>query len=323
MKRLVILNPTARRASRTRRLLSEMAAAPDTQLRETSGPGDAADLARWARSERVSEIVSAGGDGTLNEIVNGLAPFRRRSAAEDAGADPGPAASPVPAVGLLPLGTGNDVARSLGVPLDPEDARRVLEEGSRRTIDLGRVAAEPERERYFVNSAIAGVGGLAERRLSPRLKRWLGAYAYRVMVVSALRDVPRYRVTVEWDGGRESLRAVAYSVILANGSRAGGGIPVAPEARMDDGLLDVMVVGAGPAKRVPGLVWDVMRGRHPGREDVSHVRAESVTLRSRPPVWVGVDGEVFGDGTVSVEVVPRALRVIVPESDDDHSNPEG
>ena len=297
-----------------------MAADPDTELRETSGPGDAADLARWARSERVSEVVSAGGDGTLNEIVNGLAPFRGRPRKDDPGAGTSAAASPVPAVGLLPLGTGNDVARSLGLPLDPEDARRVLDgRGIRRTIDLGRVAAEPGRERLFVNSAVGGVGGLAETRLSARLKRWLGASAYRVAVVSALRDVPRYRITLEWAGGRESLRAVAYSVILASGSRAGGGIHVAPGARMDDGLLDVVVIGAGPGKRVPGLVWSVLRGRHLERDDVTHVRAESVTLRSRPPAWVGVDGEVFGDGTVDVELLPGALSVIVPRSGDDTS----
>lgn len=297
------MNPTARRASRHRDLLEEMADEPGTELRETAGPGDASDLARRAREEGVSEIVSAGGDGTLNEVVNGLAPLGE---AGGGGGEP----APVPAVGLIPLGTGNDAARSLGVPLEPGEARAALEECSPRSVDVGRVTGG--RESYFVNSVIGGVGGLVERRMSGRLKRWLGAYSYRVAAVSALRHLPRHRVTVEWKDGGQSLRAAAYSVIVANGRSAGGGIPVAPGARVDDGLLDLVVVECGPARRIPGLVWTVLHGGHLEREDVRWVRGESFAVRARPPVWVSLDGEVFGDEALTVEVVPDALRVLTP-----------
>lgn len=298
-----MLNPTARRVARHRDLLDEMAAERGTELRETGGAGDASELARRAREEGVREIVSAGGDGTLNEVVNGLAPFAAGDGREEHR----------PALGVLPLGTGNDAARSLGVPLDPERARTALEEGTVRTLDVGCVRGD--RERYFVNSAIGGVGGLVERRLPERLKRWLGSYSYRVAAVSALRHVPRYRVTAEWEDGEEgrgSLRAVAYSVIVANGRFAGGGIPVAPGARPDDGLLDLIVIECGPLRRIPGLVASVLRGRHLDREDVRRVRATSFDLRSAPPTWVSLDGEVFGDEALGTEVVPGALRVLIP-----------
>lgn len=304
MRRLVILNPTARRASRHRGLLEEMAAEPETELRETTGPGDASALARRARAEGAAELVSAGGDGTLNEVVNGLAPFGRE----------GDGTGSVPAVGLLPLGTGNDTARSLGVPLDPEEARAVLDEGATRTVDVGRVRGS--RERHFVNSAVAGVGGLVERRLPAGLKRWLGSYSYRVAAVAALRHIPRYRVTAECDEGRETVRSVAYSVIVANGSHAGGGVPVAPGARVDDGLLDLVVVECGPARKMPGLVWSVLRGEHPGRDDVRRERVESVSIRARPPIWVSLDGEVLGDEAFRADVVPDALRVLTPRIDE-------
>lgn len=300
MKRLVILNPTARRTPRHRGLLEEMAAEPGTELRETRGPGDASGLARRAREEGVAEVVSAGGDGTLNEVVNGLAPSGDGSGSEQT----------LPAVGLLPLGTGNDAARSLGVPLDPEEARTVVDSGRTRTVDVGRVRGG--RERYFVNSAVGGVGGLVERRLPPALKRWLGGYSYRLAAVAALRHVPRYRVTAEWDDGRECVRSVVYSVIVANGSLAGGGVPVAPGAGVDDGVLDLVLIECGAAREMPGLVWSVLRGRHPERDDVRRVRVESVSLRARPPIWVSLDGEVFGDEALEAEVVPGALRVLTP-----------
>ena len=316
MKRLIILNPTARRAARQRSLLEGMADEPGTELRQTTEPGDASDLARRAREEEVREIVSAGGDGTLNEVVNGLGPFGETA---DAGDEP---ASPLPTVGLLPLGTGNDAARSLGVPLDPSAAREVLDAGSTRTVDVGRVRGR--RERYFVNSAIGGVGGLVERRLPAGLKRWLGACSYRVAATAAMRHVPRYRVTAEWDDGRQSLRSVAYTVIVANGSRAGGDVPVAPGARVDDGLLDLVVIECGPARRIPGLVWSVLRGEHPGREDVRRVRVESVSLRARPPMWVSLDGEVYGDVELEAEVVPSAIRVLTTGDDErDDDRPDG
>lgn len=312
MRRLLVFNPTARRASRGRDLLEEMASADDTELRETSGPGDAAELARAARDGGVSRIVVAGGDGTVQEVVNGLAPF---GSEDPPGGRRGEAGTPrptsLPAIGLLPLGTGNDMARSLGVPLELEEAREVLEEGDERTVDLGRVSAP--RERYFVNSAIGGVGGLVQRRLSDRLKRWLGASSYPIAALLALGRVPLRRVTVEWGLGRESLRADAYSVIIANGRFAGGGVPVAPEARTDDGLLDLVVIEArGGVGRIPGLAWSVLRGRHLERPDISHVRTDSFTLRSRPPMWVSLDGEVYGDEALEAEVVPSAVRMLVP-----------
>lgn len=295
MNRLVILNPTARLASRCEALIEEIGADPGTEVVRTSGRGDASGLARRGREEGASEIVSAGGDGTLNEVVNGLAPFA------------GAKSRPPPTVGLLPLGTGNDAARSLGVPLDLREARSVLDRGTTRRVDVGHVTGE--RDRYFVNSVIGGVGGLVERRLTGRLKRWLGRYSYLFAAVSALRRPTRHRVRLEWAEGEQSMEMSALSVIVANGSFAGAGIPVAPGARVDDGRLDAVVIEAGAARRIPGLVADVLRGRHIGRDDVRHVRASSLSVQARPPMWASLDGEVLGDEELELSVIPGALRV--------------
>lgn len=308
MRRLVVFNPTARRANRGRRVAEALARGSGAELRETSAPEGAAELARRGREAGVSQLVVAGGDGTVHQAVDGLVSVREGDEARGGTGRP-----PPPAVGILPLGTGNDLARSLGVPLDLDAARSVVEAGATRTVDLGRVSSAGGR--HFVNSAVGGVGGLVERTLSPALKRWLGRLSYLVAVLVSLRHLPRYRVSVECAGREEPLRAEAYSVIVANGRMAGAGIPVAPEARLDDGLLDLVVLEGGSAARVPGLVWDVLRGSHLGRDDVRWLRAERVFVRSRPPMWFSLDGEVFGDEAVEVEVVPRSLDVIVPGSD--------
>lgn len=309
MKRLIIFNPAARRASRAHGAVRAAAAEGGAEIRTTEGPGDAARLARRARAEGVGQVVVAGGDGTVNEVLNGIAPHRPGGAGPDSGGEGG-----VPTVGLLPLGTGNDVARNLGVPLDLPEAVAALEHGAERAVDVGRVSAE--KNRYFLNSAIGGVGGLVERRLSPRLKGWLGPMSYRVAAVASFRRVPRHRVEVERGDGGDSFRGRAHSVVVANGPVAGAGIPVAPEARPDDGSLDVVVAEAGTALGIPGLLADVLRGRHLDRPDVHWFRADSVTLRSRPPMWVSVDGEVLGDEALEVDVVPRALAVLVPPAGD-------
>jgi diacylglycerol kinase (ATP) len=265
----------------------------------TSGTGDAARLAREASRAGSRLVVAVGGDGTASEVVDGLV---------DAGADA--------AFGYLPRGTGGDLRRSLGVPLDLAEAARVLARGVDRRCDVGRIEyAGPggPAARHFVNVAGCGVAGRAVQEMGRRRTRLAGRLAYLVAGARALwgwEDAPvRWRAD---DGPWREERITALSV--CNGRFFGGGMLVAPGARLDDGLLDVVVwKGLG----LPDLVL-----RRRMLYDGSHVTLrETEVLRARrieaepargARVLLDVDGEQPGTLPARFEVRPGAVRVRVP-----------
>lgn len=288
---LVLLNPSARNAEKESAWGSALEALEDAEVRETRDEEDAHARVREAVETGVRRIVAAGGDGTVNGVVNGLAAAGGLERAE---------------LGILPLGTANDYARSLELPLEPEAALDVLRRGRTRRVDLGRVSG-PE-SRYFANVSVGGFGGRLESRVASDRKRRWGPLAYFRAAAEEIASPERYALRARLDD--EEMELEALHVIVANGSRAGGNIPVAPQARLDDGRLDVILVPALELGQLLTLVPAFLAGQHADDERLVTRRVKEAAFRSEPEMPFGVDGEPIGSGAVTLRAVPGALDVV-------------
>jgi diacylglycerol kinase (ATP) len=292
-KTCIILNPSAGSIRDLDAVTARLAQLPDAEIRLTNKPGSAARFARTAIGKGRTTIVAAGGDGTLNEVINGIG--------ENFGEV---------RVGLLPLGTGNDFGRSIAMPVDLEAALEVIRAEETRAVDLVRVASDEVR--YFVNVSAGGFSGLMNEKLTPEMKKTWGPLAYLRSAAAALPELRAYRTTLSLDN-EESLTMELYNVVVANGRYVAGGRLIAPEASIDDGLLDVILIPQRPAAEMALIVAQIALGTHLSSEAVVYRRARKVTVNSKPGMWFNVDGELVGNEPATFEIVPRALRFIAPK----------
>jgi YegS/Rv2252/BmrU family lipid kinase len=292
----VIFNPAARgnKARHFRRHLDEIGG--QSALKATTAPGDARRLAAEAVGEGFDLIVAAGGDGTVNETLNGLG---------DA-----PDGFDRVRLGVLPIGTMNVFARELGIPLCVGRAWDVLQRGRESRIDLPSVefSADGVRQRrYFVQLAGAGWDARAIELVDWGLKKKIGPLAYFIAGLKALRE-PKPQITVRADG-----RAISgEQVLIGNGRFYGGSVGIFPSADLHDGLLDICVF--------PRLNWPMLLRCAPGvlvRRKLSEragqcIRAASFELTCGAAAAFELDGEWVGRLPVTFSVGREKLRVIVP-----------
>lgn len=256
-------------------------------------------MAARAAAQGFDPLLVAGGDGLLSEVVNGLAPDFARVA-----------------LGLLPLGTGNDLARTLGIPKHPVAAVEVVRAGRVRRIDVATIATREGSDgasgpaRYFLNATVAGFAGrVAGRPTAASKRRWRGL-AYRWAALSELRHLAPSRTEVVVDG--KTVRREAYAAVVANGCFLGGGMRMVPGARPDDGLLDVLVV---PALPLPGLVHLLARlllGGAPAGAGLVRLRGRRIGLRMAGEAWLNADGEALPGRTAEMEALAGRLRFLAP-----------
>ncbi len=248
----------------------------DVEVARTGNPGELDSVLHRAGTR---PIVVAGGDGSMHAVVSAL--HRRHELAERT-------------LGLIPLGTGNDFARTLGIPLDPGEAAAALLSGTPRPMDL----IVDELGGVVVNSVHAGASAQASRR-GARWKRRLGPFGIGILgypigaAMAAVRP-PFVRLRIEADGTViADMDQHILMVAVGNGASVGGGTELTPDADPEDGRLDVMVSFAtGPLERI-GYVWHLRTGDHPKREDVVSVRARQVTV-SGEHFFLAADGEISG-----------------------------
>ncbi|HEX6309826.1 MAG TPA: diacylglycerol kinase family protein [Longimicrobiales bacterium] len=294
----VILNPAARHGSGRRirplieRELERHAIAFD--IHETEGPGHAADLARAAAEEGALRVIAAGGDGTAHEVANGLLAVSGRP----------------PAFGLIPIGTGNDFVKMVPGSGTLPDALATLVSGSEVPVDVG-VARWDGGVEYFLNAMGTGIDVEVVRQM--RRSRWLPGAA--IYVSALLRALVRYRplpLRIGMDG--EVFEQRIMNLAICNGPSIGGSFRICPEARFDDGLLDMCVIAAMPMHRNLRLVRRVIAGTHAGQRGVSMLKGRhfDLALTGRGPLHFQLDGELreAPGGSVDVEVAARRLHVI-------------
>jgi diacylglycerol kinase (ATP) len=295
----VILNPVAGKGygdkvePELRRLLA--AEGLDYELERTSGPRHATELAAQASRDGREIVVAAGGDGTTNEVMNGLM----------AAAGEGEAGT----LGVIPIGSGSDFANTVGVPPDLEGACRRLASGRARLVDVGRVTADGQARCYFDNTVNVGFGGRVTLE-ARKVKRLRGMALYLPVVLKTIFLYHRApRVSIELDD--RALTLAAVMICVANGPREGGGFFVAPEARPDDGLFDLCIVRQISRLRMLALVPHFMKGTHVGRKPVTMERARRVTLSSPDELIAHADGEMLCTTAhrLDFEILPRRLRV--------------
>jgi diacylglycerol kinase family enzyme len=329
---LVIANPVAGRG-RTGRELGHIltavrAALGPVDVVETSAAGHASGLAAGAAGDRRPLVISVGGDGTLSEITDGL----MRAAHHETGARGGRAgdtrlvAGTLPCVGYVATGTGGDFSRALGIPGGAAEHVAVLAAGGERTVDVA-LARFPgvdglPHERWWINVLSAGVGGLVDRYSASAPSFLSGRLSYAQATLRAIVMCGRVRLRCRAVllGGETVERVVdSHAVAVCNGRTFGGGMNIAPMARPDDGLLDVIVLETRTRLRLIAKFRTVYAGTHLREPGVSHFQCRALELTplvaapgGRLVFPLDVDGDRLGDVPLSVRVLPGALRVRAP-----------
>lgn len=260
---------------------------------ETEQKGDAREAAReWTEGL----LIVVGGDGTVNETVNGLglAGF-----------------PPDVTLGLLPTGTGNDLAATLGIPEDHESAVETLRQRRVRTLDAAKVNSTGIGERYFINVATGGLGAEISGVTDKDTKGRWGKLAYFRASLELAREFDVQKISLTLDGKERRVRAV--NVAIGNCRYSGGGWLAAPTANPEDGLLDVVVIEDVGLGEVLGLAPAALaRSDYIDKEGVFHARAKEVRVGSKPgDMQFTTDGEVIGDEPANFSVIPGAIRLVV------------
>jgi YegS/Rv2252/BmrU family lipid kinase len=284
---LVLVNRNASRAERFvgPALGALIQAGFDLDIRQ---PADVGALDRLIRSEAKSAdaIVIGGGDGTLNAAIDALIDVAKP-------------------VGILPLGTANDLATTLSVPSAPAAAAAVIAGGSRRAIDIGRVNGVS-----FVNVASIGLSVSVARRQSRELKEQWRAFSYVIASVGALQEAERFRAIIHCGGRRTPV--LAYQIAVGNGVHYGGGMKIAADAAIDDGFFDVYAIETGSVAELVAIAPQFRTGVAAGVPGLKVFRGRHVVIETDAPMPVNTDGEVTTATPAEFVMERRALEVLVP-----------
>jgi diacylglycerol kinase (ATP) len=300
----VILNP-ASSAGRTGRRQSAILAAIGRQFgREyslfvTARPNEATASAREASLRGAGLVIAVGGDGTIQEVVNGLM-------------EAGSPSVPRPQLGIVNAGTGHGFAQSLGLPAGLDDQCAGIALGTVRRVDIGRAAFTDgggrRVERYFVNECQAGIGGRVVEKVQAGHKKLGGSLAFGLATLSAALKYPDRSIRFSVDGGPEE-EGKFVGIVAANGNIMAGGMRLAPQATVEDGRLDIVFMhGQTLAERLRNFP-KIYSGTHLASPKFSCLRGQSLSLASEEPVSFEADGEMFGYLPCRIEVFPAALEL--------------
>jgi YegS/Rv2252/BmrU family lipid kinase len=276
----------------------------------TERAGDARLIAGREAAQGRSLIIACGGDGTISETANGIL---------ESGADA--------ELGILPSGTGGDFKRTLNIPARAADAARALRSGRSVSVDVGRVefqdhAGAPAR-RYFLNVASCGMGGEVIRRVEENSSGWFSttsrriaggqlSYALASLQTTVSFNKPALRIQLD---ERPEFRLVVANLCVANARYFGGGMKIAPDAKLNDGLFEVVAVGDLGALEILTNVYKLYLGTHLGMQKVQHTQARRVRVSAVDacePVLIEIDGELLGTLPATFEILPRRLRLRCP-----------
>ena len=291
---LIILNPAAR-SDKAARLIDRLSALTGgAEIRLSAMPGDGEQLARNAIFEGYTIIVAAGGDGTINEVVNGIAGIAGQNKTDIR-------------LGILPVGTMNVFAVELGIPLNSlEKAWRIIEEGNVRQLDLPRAGS-----RHFVQLAGAGLDAEVVRRTTRESKKALGPLSYLVSLAQVAGEKPP-PIFIECENG---VRRRGSFVLLGNGRFYGGPFKMFRQGSQTDGLLDVLLFKNQSPWDLFRYMQAILMGQHSNLDDVEYFQSESLLLTSGELVPYELDGEMVGYLPLRVTIDRGMLSVLAPALD--------
>lgn len=271
----------------------------DYDLVLTQRSWHAAELARESALSGYQVVIAAGGDGTVNEVINGLMQAKIESAAS-------------PALGVLCVGRGNDFAYSMGIPYNLERACKVLVEDQRRTIDIGRIVGDfLPRDRFFGNCVGIGFDAIGTIEVS-KLPRMGGFLSYLIAVLKTIFLYYKGPVVVI-QYGNNTLTQATLLVSIMNGTRLGGGFIMAPAAAPDDGLLDLVIADQVGRLRIFGLLPHFLRGTQGTQKEIKTDRADHISIKAiEGSLPAQTDGEILSvDGTqIEIELLPSQIEII-------------
>jgi YegS/Rv2252/BmrU family lipid kinase len=260
-------------------------------------PGHATDLARQAGEQGFDNVIAVGGDGTVHEVINGLMqlPENKR-----------------PLLGVVPVGSGNDYAHFLKLPLDPEEALHHALKGEASRLDVGKITDENGRSEYFNNTLGIGFDAIVTIR-TQKIKIVHGFAMYFLAVMQTIAtnfDCIPMKVRTD----QEAWSQPSLMLSIGNGPREGGGFLITPDAKMDDGLLHYVTIGKLTRLRMLQLVPEVQKGTHGRHKEFRMGTMKAMSVDAERPLLIHLDGEVFaGFGTqirhIEIEVFPNAIRV--------------
>ena len=298
MKIKIILNPYANRWNGQKKIpvikkaFDDVGLEPDLFVLPAAGLGSLA--AKRAAEEDYDVILAAGGDGTVNEVLNGLIDFAGEG--------------PTKPLGVLPIGTGNDFNDMSGLPRDLFESAKLIAKGKTRQVDAGQLTMDGRKHFFGNNCALAMEPMVTIENIS--IKRISGNIRYIVALFKALRKLKAWHFSFSWNGGSYEGPIILLSV--CNSPRTGGIFPMSPGAQMDDGLFDVVWAPELPFRTVLLVLSKLFRGTHLQHPAVSMRQTELLEVRSRPGTPVHADGEVISSSAshLRFEVLPNKITVI-------------
>ncbi len=282
---LLVANQNSRNGDDVTPFVDALIAGGMALRREPCPAGNLADRIRSLRSE-ISAVILGGGDGTMHAAAAAL---------HETGLP----------LGILPLGTANDLARSLHLPDDPAHAADIILRGKTRTIDLGTVNDIP-----FFNVASLGLSVAVTRRLTGIMKRRFGMLAYPIAAAAAVLTTGRFSCVLHADD--EEIATTTLQIAVGNGRYYGGGAVVHEDARIDDGLLNVYSLEPRARWRLLLLAPAFRAGEHRELSEVRTLTCQSLTVTTKRPRHIAADGEIVTRTPARFGVLPRAVRVFVP-----------
>ena len=309
MKTFAVINPhsgggrTGRSAKKIAQRLAEVSGPLTVAM--TTGPLDAETITRHALREGFERIVAVGGDGTINEVVNGF--FQN-----------GAAINPEAELALLTNGTGGDFRKTFGIGATLDESLERIANGRARAIDVGRlrcVSADGKSgERYFANISSFGMSGDVVQRVdnAKLIKRLFGSFAFTWGSLRSLLSYKARPIRLKIDNAFDEVVTISTCAV-ANGQYFGGGMRVAPDAAPDDGLFDVIVIGDAPRRDVAKALNQIYSGEHVNNPNVRVFRASSVIATpveatEGAPVFIEADGESPGRLPAVFELIPKSLK---------------
>jgi len=268
----------------------------------TSGPYTAPDITRQAIKAGFDCIISVGGDGTLNEVVNGFFENDKQI-------------NPDAILGVISMGTGADFIKTLGIPKPYQDAVKIIKRANTRLLDIGRIKFlshdGKETIRYFINIADAGIGGETVDRVNRTTKAFGGFISFLWGTIVTLITYKNKHITIKLDDNKPYDKEINM-LAIANCQFFGGGMHIAPKAIPDDGMFDIVTIGRASIIDFLRNSSKIYKGTHINDPSIDYTHAKHVELTSNEKVLLDVDGEQPGTLPATFDILPKSIKVIVP-----------